>query len=80
MERKELAVKLIDFCIENRIFNTSTQIGRMRSRIERQLDDLAFVEYLIHMLITKAKYKEGVDFKKLRELLEELEKIRLDLE
>jgi len=50
---------------------------KSQARFTRELE---LVEKFIHMLITKAKYIENMDFDKLNKLLSELEKIRLKIE
>jgi len=44
------------------------------------LKDVSFIESLINTIIVKTKKSKDIDVEKLKELLLELEKIRLDLE
>jgi len=79
MGKKELAEKIIYFCIEYRLLDRAKDMILEKGRVERELEDICFVENLIHLLILKTKYIE-VDNRKLKNLLVELEKVRLDLE
>ena len=79
MNKFDLAKELIDFCTIHKIFGNS-EIGASTGKIAEQLEESWFVEHFIYTLIVKTKNKEDIDFKKLKELLIELEKIRLDLE
>jgi len=73
MSRGKLAEEIIDFCTKYRLLDIS------KSKIENQLENSLFIEYLIHMLIIRAKYIRNMDFERLNKLLDELEKIRLEL-
>ena len=79
MERKELAEKVIDFCVKYRLLANPKKILASKGRVETELGNICFVESLIHMLIVKTKYI-SVDNNRLKNLLMELEKVRLDLE
>ena len=79
MSKYDLANELIAFCMTYKVFGNS-EIGASAGKIAEQLEESWFVEHFIYTLITKTKDKVDVDFKKLKELLLELEKIRLDLE
>ena len=79
MEKLELAEKIIYFCIEYRLLDKAKDMILEKGRVEQELGNICFVENLIHLLIVKTKYIE-VDNRKLKNLLVELEKIRLDLE
>ena len=80
MERKELAAEISDFCNSYRIFDDSGKTSVSAEKIDEQLKEIWFVEHLIHMFIIKARYRKNMNIPKLKELLLELEKIRLDLE
>lgn len=80
MKRKVLSNEITNFCLEYGVFNITTKISDIKTRIEHQLDDYDFVESLINMIITKTKEKEKVDTERLKKLLLELEKVRLELE
>ena len=79
MNKYRLAEEIINFCGENHIFGNAN-IDTSANKIAEQLEESWFVEHFIFTLITKTKNKKNIDFKKLKELLLELEKIRLDLE
>ena len=80
MERKKLANEIIDFGLENGIFNISCGTKEIKIRMEEQFEDVVFVEGLINMIIVKAKKLNDIDTGKLIELLSELERLRLELE
>ena len=80
MERKRLAQELTDFCIAYRILGIPCGARELEERIERQLDDVVFVETLINQIIVKAKNNWGINKDKLVEVLSELERVRLELE
>ena len=80
MERKELVQELTDFCIEYRILNVRCRTKEIEQGIQKKLDDIAFVEELIHEINVTAKRYRGIDADKLIELLSELDRIRNELE
>ena len=80
MERNDLAERLINFSVKNKLFEHSGRMTLEKSRIVEQLEKSEFVEGLIHTLILKTKHKKSVDKHELKKLLLELERIRLDLE
>ena len=80
MERKILTSEIIEFCINNELFQQSEELRALKGSIEHQLVDAVFVEGLINRLIVKTKNRKGIDVEKLKQLLLELERIRLELE
>jgi len=80
MEQKILVDKIISFCYEYGVINKSFPLSKFESMIERNLDKTDFVESLINKIILTTKIRQGVDIKLVKELLIELEKIRLELE
>ena len=74
MGRKDFINELIDFIGEYKLLDVT------KERIERYLEDSVFIEELIELFITKAKYLEDMDFERLNKLLSVLEDIRLELE
>ena len=80
MERKELAEEIISFCVKYRLLGNPKKIILANERVEEELQNICFVESLIHMLILKTKYIRDIDNDRLKALLVELEKVRLDLE
>jgi len=80
MNRKELAEEIIDFCITYRLLGNPKRIILAKSKVEEELGNICFVEGLIHMIIVKSKYITTIDNKRLKKLLINLEKMRLDLE
>jgi hypothetical protein len=80
MNNKELVNEIIGFCVTYRLFEKSEELTAIKEAIEHQLVDVVFVEGLINRLILKAKDRKDIDFEKLKTLLLELERIRLELE
>ena len=79
MGRKELAEEIVDFFIEyNLMENSDTTITKQR--IEAHLEHSWFVEYLIHIVLVRAKYIRNMDKDRLEKILTELEKLRFDVE
>ena len=76
MNRNTLAKELAIFCCNCKIFYKPIEA----SKFEANLNDISFVESLINTLTLKTKYRKNVDIEKLKEILLELEKIRLELE
>ena len=79
MGRKELAEEIISFCIRYKLIRNAKRLLLAKNRIEERLGDICFVESLIHIFILKTKFTE-VDNDRLKKLLVELERVRLDLE
>jgi len=80
MERKELINAIIDFCIEYRVFIKLNSTDEIKIKIENGLNDMEFIENLINTIILKARNSKNIDIDKIKNLLLELEKIRLELE
>jgi len=80
MKRGILATEIINFCINYRIFNNSEALMEVKDSISHQLEDAVFVEEFINLLILKTKNRQDIDLEKLKNLLLELERIRLELE
>jgi len=80
MERKELINEITGFCLEYRLFRRTADIEKIKNRIEEQLEDSEFIESLINTIILKTKRQKNKDTDRLKELLIELEKIRLEIE
>ena len=80
MGRKELAAEIADFCTQYQLMERPQDTIIKRHSIEKHLEYSWFVNYLIHKLITKAKYIKDMDHQRLEKLIAELEKVRSDLE
>ena len=78
MERNELANEIIDFSLVYRLFDNPENMKS--ENIVQHLEESWFVEHLIHVLNVKAKYIKSMDNNRLKRLLIELERVRLDLE
>ena len=79
MEKYQLAEEIIDFCSKYYILGTTIEKASA-SNIVEQLEEVSFVEHLMSTIEKNAKYKKNIDIKKLKVLLNELDKIRLDFE
>ena len=80
MERKKLINEIADFGIEYGIFNKSLERKEIKDGIELILSDCPGVEDIINRIIVKANSCQELDIVRLKTLLLELEKIRLELE
>ena len=80
MQKKEFASEIIDFCYKYQLLSKSEKIDGVKARTEENLGHAWFVESLINMLTVNTKYRKNIDVEKLKELLLEPEKIRLELE
>jgi len=76
MERNILISAIVRFC-----FDYDEVIDdEIREKVESKLDNPVFIENLICTIHTKARHGRNIDFKLVKAMLLELEKIRLDLE
>ena len=76
MEKQELAKKVIAFCTKYEIFSNAKNMKV--DKIAKHLNESWFVEFLIRSIMN-AKYKKGMDFSELSEIIVELEKLRFDM-
>ena len=77
MDRNILIREIVSFCLEYGILLDEKEIGR---KIEQGLERAELVESIINMIFKRAKSGNMKDIERVKELLIELEKIRLDLE
>ena len=80
MTRKILIDEIVRFGSLYGLFDKKIRIYEIRNTIETQLANVDFVESLINTIIRKTRNRKNIDTEKLKELLLELEKIRLDFE
>ena len=80
MEKKVLVEKIIRFCFDCEVFDKSTNQRETATIVAKRLEDAEFVESLINTIITRARTLKDLDVKELKELLIELERVRLELE
>jgi len=80
MGRKDFITEFIDFIGTYKLFSNAEELKGAKEKLERHLENSVFVEGLIQLLITKAKYFDNMDFERLNKILSELEDIRLELE
>ena len=77
MRREVLISEIIKFCLDYGVLINENEI---KTNIENGLSEADFIESLINMIIIKSKKSFGLDIRRVKELLIELEKIRLELE
>jgi len=81
VERNILVGKIVNFCFDYDILDDSSiAISEITDIIEQRLDEAHFLESLINTIIVKTKTCKHIDVDIVKELLIELEKIRLELE
>jgi len=80
MERKILIKEIADFCIKCGVFKGKVETSEIPIGIEVGLENIEFVESLINTIINRVEQNKNVDIRKVKIMLLELEKIRLDLE
>ena len=80
IQRETLVNEIISFCYEYELFGKSVREDLIRKVIEERLEESEFIENLINTIIVKTKNREDIDVQNLKELLLELEKVRLELE
>ena len=80
MKRNILVEELACFCFVYGIFDQSIEEHVIKSKIESGLEKVEFIESLINTLILQTNNCKHIDIEKLKELLLELERIRLELE
>ena len=80
MERKYLVNEIVSFGFKYGLFNKSIKASEIKSKINEGLQNSEFIENLINTIILTAKKRKNIDVRRLKELLFELDKLRLDLE
>ena len=79
MEKDILAGELACFCFVYGILGKSIEENIIRSKIESGLENIGFIKALICTLALQSSDRSYIDVEKLKELLLELERIRLEL-
>lgn len=77
MERDVLINEIASFCLD---YGVIIDQSEMKSKIEAGLEKAELIESLYNTIFIKGKNGKIKDIEKVKELLIELEKIRLDLE
>ena len=81
MKQNVLIGKIISFCLAYNILDDeSTPISELTVIIGKMLEEAYFVESLINTIIIKVRTCNNIDVDRLKNLLIELEKARLELE
>jgi len=75
-----LANEIIKFCIEYEVFEKTKSEEELKKIVHHHLNDEAFIENIINTFISTARTRNDMDVEKLKMILIELEKIRLELE
>ena len=82
MRRKTLIDEIVRFCFDYGLFAKykTVNVREIKKKMVNQLKDSAFIEDLINTIIVTTKEHEVIDAQRVKNLLSELEKIRLALE
>lgn len=83
MEKYILVKQIIKMCNYFKVFNKNEDYYYLEKMITDGLEDIIFVENLLTVFYQKMKYKrfqKNLNIKKFKQILIELEKIRLNLE
>ena len=81
MERKILLERIVGFYFATGLLDeTIMKKDETKIVLESCLNKPEYVEAIINTIITRAKTHKNLDIEKLKEILLELEKIRLELE
>jgi len=80
MERTVLIDEIINFGLNYGLLKNPFVIKRIRKNIEKELTEVEFVENLYNTIFSKAKERKVLRQKRIKDLLMELEKLRLELE
>ena len=80
MERKILLNEIAAFCFKYQLLDKSISVNEIKDRIEKQLSDSTFIESLINTIIVRAKNDKTLNIERLKSLLLELERLRLEME
>ena len=80
MKRELLINEITDFCFKYRLLKEPVNLEDIKTRIEKGLEDSEFIENLINTIIVKTKHRKNIDTEKLKCLLLELDRVRLELE
>lgn len=80
MEKYELIEEIMKFGFDYGLFNIGIDKREIKTGISYMLDDCEFLENLINTIILKSKYGDNSDKERIKVILLELEKIRLELE
>jgi len=77
MERNDLVEELKNYCLD---YGVVIDERELKNNIEKGLGKVEIIESLYNMVFKKAKSGKVRDIERVKELLIELEKIRLELE
>ena len=80
MERKELINEIISFCFECGVLDASDNVGELQIIFDSKLEEPHFIENLINTIVIKTRTCGELDIEKIKNLLLELERVRLELE
>jgi len=80
MERNILVNKIVRFCFDCEVLDETSNQCETETIVDQRLDDVEFIENLINTVIVTSRGRKNLDVEQLKELLIELEKIRLELE
>jgi len=77
MKKDILVEEIASFCFD---YGVILDMEEIKKQIEDKLSEVEFLEDLINTIFVKSKNTKDIDIEKVKELLIELERIRLELE
>ncbi|MCL2400909.1 MAG: hypothetical protein FWC91_14355 [Defluviitaleaceae bacterium] len=80
MGKNVLVNEIVNFCFDYGVIHESIDEDELKSIVYNHLEEEPFIENLINTIIIKSKSCPTLDIDRLKDLLIELEKIRLELE
>ena len=80
MDKNVLSNEIAHFCCYFNLLENPVDNKQIKENIKKQLDDVVFVENLYNTIFKKAKQYKILKRARIKALLIELEKIRIDLE
>lgn len=83
MDQDKLVKEIVKSCMFFKVFPKYSDDNLIEKKIIDGLEDIIFVENLLNILYKKMKlkrFKDSLNFNRLKKLLIELEKVRLELE
>ena len=80
MGKNVLVNEIVSFCFDYGIVHESMNGDELKSIVYNHLEEEPFIENLINTIIIKSKTCPNLDIDRLKDLLIELEKVRIELE
>jgi len=80
MERKVLVDEIIDLFLELGVLKDLTNLEQTKNNMEKQIENAEFVELIYNVIFIRAKEQRMLDIKRIIDILQELNRIRIKLE